>query len=81
LSYLQTQAEILKSPKVARLAVAQLKLANNPAALATLGMRATGSARADARLEDELVERLLRDLKVEDLADQRHPGDVHVRRS
>ncbi|HYL00559.1 MAG TPA: Wzz/FepE/Etk N-terminal domain-containing protein [Steroidobacteraceae bacterium] len=61
LSYLQTQADILASPKVARRVVEQLKLAGSPAALAVLGVRAAGNP----RLEDVLVERLLQALKVE----------------
>lgn len=61
LSYLQTQADILASPKVARRVVEQLKLAGSPAALAVLGVRAAGNP----RLEDVLVERLLHALKVE----------------
>ena len=61
LSYLQTQADILASPKVARRVVEQLKLAESPAALAVLGVRASGAP----RLEDVLVERLQHMLKVE----------------
>jgi len=61
LSYLQTQADILASPKVARRVVEQLKLAESPAALAVLGVRASGAP----RLEDVLVDRLQHMLKVE----------------
>src|ERR1700758_4901640 len=61
LSYLQTQADILASPKVARRVIEQLNLAANPAALAVLGVRVS----ANPRLEDVLVERLLHALKVE----------------
>lgn len=61
LSYLQTQADILSSPKVASRVVQQLKLAESPAALAALGVRASGNS----RLEDVLVDRLQHALKVE----------------
>ena len=61
LSYLQTQADILSSPKVARRVVEQLKLAQSPTALAVLGVRASGNT----RLEDVLVDRLQHVLKVE----------------
>jgi uncharacterized protein involved in exopolysaccharide biosynthesis len=61
MSYLQTQADILSSPKVARRVVEQLKLAENPAALAVLGVR----SKANPRIEDVLVERLEHALKVE----------------
>lgn len=61
LSYLQTQADILASPKVARHVVEQLKLAQDPAALRTLGVRSAGNP----RVEDVLVERLQHALKVE----------------
>lgn len=60
LGYLQTQADILASPKVARRVVEQLKLAENPAALATLGV-----ATRNPRLDDVLVDRLQHALKVE----------------
>lgn len=60
-SYLQTQADILASPKVAGRVVQQLKLAENPAALSTLGVAASGNP----RVEDQLVDRLLHALKVE----------------
>jgi uncharacterized protein involved in exopolysaccharide biosynthesis len=60
LSYLQTQADILASPKVARRVVEQLKLADDPAALTTLGVTPTGT-----RVEDVLVDRLQHALKVE----------------
>ena len=61
LSYLQTQADILSSPKVARRVVEQLKLAQSPAALAVLGVRNP----ANPRIEDVLVDRLQHALKVE----------------
>ena len=61
LSYLQTQADILASPKVARRVVEQLKLADSPAALTTLGVTAAGNP----RVEDVLVDRLQHALKVE----------------
>jgi len=63
-SYLQTQADILGSAKVAHRVVQQLKLTQNPAALATLGLR-PGDRAAGGRLEDQLVELLVHDLKVE----------------
>jgi uncharacterized protein involved in exopolysaccharide biosynthesis len=61
LSYLQTQADILASPKVARRVVEQLKLPQDPLALRTLGVAAPQSP----RVEDQLVDRLLHMLKVE----------------
>ena len=61
LSYLQTQADILASPKVARRVAGELKLAQSPAALAILGVRDP----ANPRIEDVLVDRLLHALKVE----------------
>jgi succinoglycan biosynthesis transport protein ExoP len=61
LSYLQTQADILASPKVAHRVVEQLKLAQDPLALRTLGVAAPPSP----RVEDQLVDRLLHMLKVE----------------
>lgn len=61
LSYLQTQADILASPKVARRVAEQLRLAQEPAALAALGVVAKGNS----RVEDQIVDRLLRSLKVE----------------
>ena len=60
LSYLQTQADILASPKVARRVVQQLKLAESPTALITLGVTTASSP----RIEDVLVDRLLHALKV-----------------
>jgi uncharacterized protein involved in exopolysaccharide biosynthesis len=60
LSYLQTQGDILASPKVARRVVEQLKLAGNPAALTALGVTA-----GNPRVEDVLVDRLQHALKVE----------------
>ncbi len=61
LSYLQTQADILVSPKVARRVVQQLKLAESPAALAALGVSTAGNP----RVGDVLVDRLQHSLKVE----------------
>ncbi|HEV2227948.1 MAG TPA: Wzz/FepE/Etk N-terminal domain-containing protein [Steroidobacteraceae bacterium] len=61
LAYLQTQADIIASPKVARRVVQQLKLVENPAALSALGL----SAADNPRLEDQLVDRLQHALKVE----------------
>lgn len=61
LSYLQTQVDILTSPKVAHEVVEQLHLAQTPAALAALGV-APGR---DGRLEDRLVEVLRHNFKVE----------------
>ena len=61
LSYLQTQADILASPKVARRVVQELKLAESPAALTTLGV----TAASGPRIEDVLVDRLQHMLKVE----------------
>lgn len=63
-SYLQTQADILGSPKVAHRVVEQLKLAQSPATLATLGLK-PGDEAAGGRVEDQLVEVLLHNLKVE----------------
>ena len=61
LSYLQTQADILASPKVLHRAVEQLNLTQQPTALATLGLTELRSA----RLEDQVVDLLQHDLKVE----------------
>lgn len=61
LSYLQTQADILASPKVAHRAVQQLDLAHDPAAMASLGVTRPLSG----RLDDQLVDGLLRHLKVD----------------
>jgi succinoglycan biosynthesis transport protein ExoP len=61
LSYLQTQEDILTSPKVARQVVQALRLTQNPAALAALGVR----LRNDRRDEDRLVEALLHHFKAE----------------
>src|ERR1700741_2895034 len=61
LSYLQTQADILSSPKVARRVVQQLGLAQDPVDMATLGI----SRPNGPRVEDHLVETLLQNLKVE----------------
>jgi uncharacterized protein involved in exopolysaccharide biosynthesis len=60
-SYLQTQVDILTSPKVARQVVQELRLTDNPAALAALGVQ----RRTDRRDEDRLVEALLRHFKAE----------------
>ena len=60
LSYLQTQADILGSPKVARRVVQDLKLAQNPQALVSLDVDTD-----KPRIEDQLVEKLLKKLKVE----------------
>lgn len=61
LSYLQTQADILASPKVALRAIQQLDLAHDPAAMASLGVTRAVSG----RLDDQLVDGLLRHLKVD----------------
>jgi uncharacterized protein involved in exopolysaccharide biosynthesis len=60
-SYLQTQADILSSPKVARRVVRELGLTRDPVDLATLGITHPDGP----RVEDRLVERLLQGLKVE----------------
>ena len=60
-SYLQTQVDILTSPKVARQVVQELRLTDNPAALAALGVQ----RRNDRRDEDRLVEALLHHFKAE----------------
>jgi uncharacterized protein involved in exopolysaccharide biosynthesis len=60
MSYLQTQVDILTSRTVARKVVQDLKLLEDPAALATLGLQA-----GNGPLEDRLVERLLSNLKTE----------------
>jgi uncharacterized protein involved in exopolysaccharide biosynthesis len=60
-SYLQTQVDILTSPKVAREVVQELRLTENPAALAALGVQ-RGTDRRD---EDRLVEALLHHFKAE----------------
>ena len=60
-SYLQTQVDILTSPKVARQVVEKLRLTQNRAALAALGVR----LRNDQRDEDRLVDSLLRHFKAE----------------
>lgn len=61
MNYLETQVDILTSPKVARQVVQELKLAQNPAALSVLGVQPG----RDGRIEDRLVERLLQGLKAE----------------
>jgi succinoglycan biosynthesis transport protein ExoP len=60
-SYLQTQVDILTSPKVARQAVQELRLTENPAALAALGVKRG----TDGRDEDRLVEALRGHFKAE----------------
>jgi protein tyrosine kinase modulator len=60
-SYLQTQVDILTSPKVARQVVQELRLTENPAALGALGVK-RGTDRRD---EDRLVEALLHHFKAE----------------
>jgi len=60
-SYLQTQVDILTSPKVAREVVAELHLAQTPAALAALGLKPIKGGRA----EDVVVEVLQRNFKAE----------------
>ena len=60
-SYLQTQVDILTSPKVARQVVQELRLTQNRAALAALGVR----LRNDQRDEDRLVDSLLHHFKAE----------------
>jgi uncharacterized protein involved in exopolysaccharide biosynthesis len=60
-SYLQTQVDILTSPKVAREVVQQLRLAQNPAALAALGVKLGRGGRT----EDLLVEVLRHNFKTE----------------
>ncbi|HYL20078.1 MAG TPA: GNVR domain-containing protein, partial [Burkholderiales bacterium] len=61
ISYLQTQADILSSPKVARRVVQQLGLTKDPVDMDTLGITKPNSP----RVEDQLVEQLLKALKVE----------------
>lgn len=61
ISFLQTQADVLSSPKVARRVVQQLGLTKDPVDLQTLGITKPNSP----RVEDHLVERLLQGLKVE----------------
>jgi uncharacterized protein involved in exopolysaccharide biosynthesis len=61
LSYLQTQVDILTSPKVARGVVRELRLAQTPGALAALGVKPG----RDGRIEDILVEVLRRNFKAE----------------
>src|SRR2546421_783036 len=60
-SYLQTQVDILTSPKVARQVVEKLRLTQDRAALAALGVR----LRNDQRDEDRVVDSLLRHFKAE----------------
>jgi protein tyrosine kinase modulator len=59
LSYMQTQMDIIMSKKVARRVVQDLKLAQDPST------RADFEAQGQGSIEDWLVERLLRKLKVE----------------
>src|SRR2546430_3292238 len=61
LSYLQTQVDILTSPRVARQVVQALRLTENRAALRALGVR----LRNDRRDEDRLVEAVLHHFKAE----------------
>ena len=61
ISYLQTQAEIITSKRVARKVVHELKLAENPSTRATFENAAAGRE----SIEDWLVEVLLLKLKVE----------------
>jgi uncharacterized protein involved in exopolysaccharide biosynthesis len=61
LSYLQTQVDILTSPKVARGVVRELRLAQTPGALAALSVKPG----RDGRIEDILVEVLRRNFKAE----------------
>ena len=61
LSYLQTQVDILTSRTVARKVVRDLNLLQSPAALAALGVKASGAG----PLEERLVEQLLKQLKAE----------------
>ena len=65
LAYLQTQADILASPKVAQRVVEQLKLAQSPATVAALGVSTWPDSTVGGRLEDQIVEQLLKNLKVE----------------
>jgi len=60
MSYLQTQVDILTSPKVARQVVQDLRLTENAAALAVLGVQ----PRTDRR-DDRLVDALLQQFKAE----------------
>src|SRR5258707_4525122 len=59
-SYLQTQVDILTSPKVARQVVQDLRLTENAAALAVLGVQ----PRTDRR-DDRLVDAPLQQFKAE----------------
>jgi polysaccharide biosynthesis transport protein len=61
MNYLRTQADILTSPKVAREVVEQLQLTQNPTALRLFGVKAS----RNAPVEEELIEALLHNLKVE----------------
>ena len=61
ISYLQTQADILSSPAVARRVVQQLGLTRDPVDMETLGIAKPNGP----RVEDHLVEQLLKGLKVE----------------
>src|SRR2546429_445125 len=49
MSYLQTQVDILTSPKVARAVAQELRLAETPGALAALGMRGGRGGRTDRK--------------------------------
>src|SRR5437762_14014514 len=61
MSYLQTQVDILTSPKVARAVAQELRLEETPGALAALGMK---RGRGE-RTEELLVEVLRRNFKAE----------------
>ncbi|MGB5082813.1 MAG: chain length determinant protein EpsF [Burkholderiales bacterium] len=61
LSYMQTQMDIITSQKVARQVVQDLQLAENPRTRAAF----ENQAEAGSSIEDWLVERLLKNLKVE----------------
>ncbi len=61
LSYMQTQMDIITSKKVARQVVQDLKLAENPSTRAAFEKQAEG----EGSIEDWLVERLAKKLKVE----------------
>src|SRR6266513_2968187 len=61
MSYLQTQVDILTSPKVARAVAQELRLAETPGALAALGMRGARGGRTG----ELLVEVLRRNFKAE----------------
>jgi polysaccharide biosynthesis transport protein len=60
-SYLQTQVDILTSPRIARQVVEELHLAQTPSALSALGVKRG----RDGRVEDRLVEVLRHNFKTE----------------